>query len=110
MDYSMQSKYNEKDNSWLISVVGEIDIFNSQDFKTTLFKLIDEKEVNIRIDCENLKYIDSTGLAALIAVLKRTKEYNGEITLLKPKANLEKLFKITNLDKVFIIEGDENEQ
>ena len=109
MDFSLQSKYNETDNNWIITIVGEIDIFNSQDFKTTLLNLIDEKEINIKIDCENLKYIDSTGLAALIAVLKRTKEYKGEITLLKPKANLEKLFKITNLDKVFIIEGDENE-
>jgi len=110
MDYSMQSKYDSDGNYWLITITGEIDIFNSQDFKTVLLNLIEEKEINIKIDCENLKYIDSTGLAALIAVLKRTKEYNGEITLLRPKANLEKLFKITNLDKVFNIEGDENEQ
>lgn len=110
MDYSLQTKYNEESNCWFISVSGEIDIFNSQEFKNALLDLISEKELNIKIDCENLKYIDSTGLAALIAVLKRTKEYNGEITLLKPKANLEKLFKITNLDKVFIIEGDKNEQ
>lgn len=109
MDFSIEKSFDEKNNRWQTAVKGEIDIFNSNEFKTTLLDLIEQKNVDIKIDCSCLNYIDSTGLGALIAVLKKTKEYDGSIYLSHPKSNLEKLFKITNLDKVFIIEGDKDE-
>lgn len=109
MDFSVNSNYDEKNNYWLINVAGEIDIFNSAEFKTTILELLEEKPTDIKIDCENLSYIDSTGLGALIAVLKKSKSYNKEICLKNVRPSLSKLFKITNLDKVFVIEGDVNE-
>lgn len=109
MNFLLDTKCDEDSNNWLISVSGEIDIFNSAEFKKTLLDLLEQKKLNIKIDCENLTYIDSTGLGSLIAVLKKTKEYGGEIYLKNVKPSLSKLFKITNLDKVFIMEGDVNE-
>ena len=109
MDFSMTSKLSENSESWLIDIVGEVDIFNSAEVKTKLIELIDEKPLDIRIECEKLAYIDSTGLGALIAVLKKTKEHEKVIYFQNLKPNLVKLFKITNLDKVFVIEGDVNE-
>lgn len=106
MDLSMNTNYNENKNIWEVSVTGEIDIFNSQEFKTTLLDLLEQKEINIKVDCDTLTYIDSTGLSSLVAVLKRTKKYGGEISLCNVKPTLYKLFKITNLDKVFLIEGE----
>ena len=109
MDYLFEKNYDNEQNCWFIEVSGEIDIFNSDKFKSDLLLLADEKQCNIKIDCTNLKYIDSTALGVLVAILKRVKSYNGEIYLLKLKPSIEKLFKITNLDKVFTIEGDAND-
>lgn len=109
MDFQIESKYNENNNNWLIAVSGEIDIFNSDEFKKTILVLLEEKPLNLEFDCENLTYIDSTGLGSLIAVLKKVKSYDGEISLKNVKPSLSKLFKITNLDKVFKIEGEANE-
>lgn len=109
MDFLLESECNEKDNNWAIKVSGEIDLFNSSEFKKTLLDLLDEKNLDVKINCEGLSYIDSTGLGALIAVLKKSKTFGGEIYLDNVKPSLSKLFKITNLDKVFIIEGDTNE-
>lgn len=109
MDFLLESECNEKDNCWIINVSGEIDLFNSAEFKKTLLELLDKQNLNVKINCKNLSYIDSTGLGALIAVLKKSKEFGGEIYLQNVKPSLSKLFKITNLDKVFIIEGDTNE-
>ena len=106
MDFSIKSKLNEENNYWEISVEGEIDIFNSSDFKTELLNLLSQKELDLKIDCTKLKYIDSTGLGALIPVLKKAKSFDKEVCLFNLKPNLIKLFKITNLDKVFKIEGD----
>ncbi len=110
MDHLIEKNYNESKNIWEVSVQGEIDIFNSQEFKSELLELLEEKKINIEIDCDKLVYIDSTGLGSLIAVLKKTKEFGGEISLLNIKSTLYKLFKITNLDKVFSIEGEKDEQ
>ena len=109
MDFSMNSVYSEENNCWLITIEGEVDIFNSAEMKTKLIELIKQKPADVKIECKNLSYIDSTGLGAFIAVLKKTKEFQKSIYFQNLKPSLSKLFKITNLDKVFIIEGDKNE-
>ena len=109
MDYSIQTLFNAEKNCWEVAVSGEVDIFNSQEFKSNLVDLISEKKLNIIINCSELNYMDSTALGALVGVLKNAKSHGLEITLIHVKPNLLKLFKITNLDKVFILEGDDNE-
>ena len=109
MDFSMTSKFSENPECWLINIEGEVDVFNSADMKTKLIELVDKKQADIKIECKNLTYIDSTGLGAFIAVLKKTKEYEKSVYFKNLKPSLSKLFKITNLDKVFIIENDSKE-
>lgn len=109
MDFSITSEFSDKQDCWLITISGEVDIFNSAEIKTRIVELVEEKPADIRIECKNLAYIDSTGLGAFIAVLKKTKELEKSIYFQNLKPSLSKLFKITNLDKVFIIEGDSDE-
>ncbi len=109
MDFIIEHCYDSEKNAWLATISGEIDIFNSGEMKSKLLDLINEKNVDIYIDCKKLEYLDSTALGALVAVLKNVKAYGGEMHLLGIRPNLKKLFKITNLDKVFIIEGEHNE-
>jgi len=109
MDYSFEKRFDSERDAWDIAVAGEIDIFNSGDFKTELMEAVTEKPKDLHINCERLKYIDSTALGSLVAVLKNVKSYHGEIFLTNLRTSLLKLFKITNLDKAFIIEGVGNE-
>ena len=99
--------WSDKNNTWHISLSGEIDIYNAPDLKNNLSKLIEEKKGDILIDCADLKYIDSTGLGVLISALRRVKEYNGTIIIKNLKPCIYKIFTITGLDKVFTIEVQE---
>ena len=110
MELIIDSKFDNQNDNWQIAINGEVDLFNSGEMKSKLLSLLDEKPADLIIDCTNLDYIDSTALGALVAVLKNAKEYGCSISLKNIKPNIEKLFKITNLDKVFNREGDENEQ
>ena len=110
MEILIDSSFDDAKNSWQVKISGEVDLFNSAQMKQKLLSLIDQKPANLIIDCSSLEYIDSTALGALVGVLKNTKSYGCDISLINVKPNIEKLFKITNLDKVFRIEGDENEQ
>ncbi len=110
MDFIMEHRYDDERNGWYVTMSGEVDIFNSEQMKAQLLKLINEKNADVYMNCRFLEYMDSTGLGALVAVLKNVKSYDGNVHLLNIRPNLAKLFKITNLNKVFIIEGDTNEQ
>jgi len=59
----------------------------------------------MKLNLENLDYIDSTGLGVMIGILKRLKIENKEVYIEKPKNNVRKIFNITGLDKVFKMEG-----
>jgi len=41
----------------------------------------------------------------LVSVLKKVKQFKGNIHLSNLKPNIAKIFKITDLNKVFVIEG-----
>jgi len=104
-------RYNSATNSWEVSLSGEVDVYNAPQLKDALHSLLDEKVADMIIDCKELKYIDSTGLGVLIGVLKRIKDNNGNdsgnITITNLKPYIEKIFKITGLDKIFLIEVQE---
>lgn len=90
---------------WYVEVAGEIDIYTGNRLKETLINLINEQNTDIKINCEELDYIDSTGLGVLIGALKRLKQDNKNIIIANAKANISKLLNITGLNKIFIIEG-----
>lgn len=109
MSLNIQVKFDEKENQWIFLPEGEIDIFTSPKFKEEILKHFSSKETDILIDGEKLNYVDSTGLGALIYILKKLKDSNYKIYLTNIKPNIRKLFDITELDKLFIIRGELNE-
>ncbi len=98
MSMNIDSKLNNENSFWDISLRGELDV-------STVHNLADEKILDMKINLENLDYIDSTGLGAMIGVLKKLKTDNKEIYIINPKSNVKKIFTITGLDKIFKVEG-----
>jgi len=106
MDFVMESLFDEEQHCWLVSITGEVDIFNSNEMKTKLLELWNERQADLVIDCKTLEYIDSTALGALVAVLKNVRSNDSQVHLRNVRPNLLKLFRITNLDKVFVMDGE----
>lgn len=106
---SLSMDYSEIEDKWVFNPCGDIDIYTSMDFREKIMRAFEEENKDILIDGEELEYIDSTGLGALIFVLKNIQERGFKIYLDNIKPNIMKLFTITELDKVFIIRGDSNE-
>lgn len=103
---SSELKIIEKltDDSVEINITGEIDIYTAQVFREKLYAIADSNKLDLRIDCKELNYIDSTGLGIFVGALKKTKTYGKSIYLVGLKENIKKLFLITGLDKLFVIE------
>lgn len=104
MSINIESKLDDN-KFWNVSIDGELDVSTCDKVKETLHSLLDQEVLDIKIDLKNLDYIDSTGLGVLIGVLKKLKVNNKEIFILNPKSNVNKIFTITGLDKIFKMEG-----
>lgn len=87
-----------------IGLKGEIDIYTAQILKEKLYSIAETNRLDLKIDCSSLNYIDSTGLGIFVGTLKKTKQYEKSIYLVNLKDNIKKLFVITGLDKLFVIE------
>ena len=96
----------DKEGHYLIELIGDLDIYNNKKFKEKLADIYEDLDKDIVVDCSKLEYIDSTGLGSFISLLKLTRDEEKEITVKNLKKNIKKVFKITDLDKLFNI-GDE---
>ncbi len=103
MSSELGFREERSDSATFIYLSGELDIYTSQKFKEQLYEIADSSQTDLTIDCTQLNYIDSTGLGIFVGALKRAKQNNKDIILIRPKENIKKLFIITGLDKVFII-------
>ena len=103
----LDANYDEDMNRWDVRLYGEVDIYNAESLKSELHALVDEKRADIVLDCTSLKYIDSTGLGVLVSALKKVREAEKQISIIHLKPFIAKIFTLTGLDKIFVIEVDE---
>ncbi|WP_281703471.1 STAS domain-containing protein [Parvimonas micra] len=94
----------KKDGEFLfVDLQGDLDINSNKEFKEKVNSVQGVKK--IIVNCENLSYIDSTGLGAFISIYKHIKEKGEKLVITGLKPHIKKIFLITDLDKVFEIEG-----
>ena len=105
MSIKINSILDASNHFWKVFLEGELDVSTADELKKYLHKLVDEKNIDMRLNLEDLDYIDSTGLGVMIGILKRLKIEDKEVYIEKPKNNVRKIFNITGLDKIFKLEG-----
>ena len=102
----MEVKTFEKDGVLVFQVDGEINISTSPELKKQFEKQTSKKVV---VDLLKVGYIDSSGLATLVEILKRTKSQSGSLVLAGLSDKVKSLFEITKLDKLFQVSASQDE-
>lgn len=92
----------ENDEKWIVKLQGEVDIYTVDKFKKSVSDKMEIAKKDLVIEMDNLEYIDSTGLGALINI--RGEYENIDIQLLNLRSNVKKLFDITGLSKIFKVD------
>ena len=100
----MNKSYLESQKKWVVQLHGEIDIYNAPELKKELELAIETHCANMHVDCEQLSYIDSTGLGVLVSVLKKLRERGYKIIISGLKPHIYKIFELTDLNKLFEFE------
>ena len=65
--------------------------------------------MKIVVNLNGVSYVDSSGLATLVEMLKRTRTYGGKMRLSDLASKVKSLFEITKLEKLFEIYSTEEE-
>ncbi len=89
-----------------ITLAGRLDASNTQTLKESLDHLIDGGIIYLVVDLEQVPFIDSAGLAALVSALKATHRVGGDVLLSGVQPQARTVFSLTMLDKVFAIHPD----
>ena len=87
MSININSTLDYQNKFWDVNLGGELDVSTSDKLKEYLHKLADQEMLDMKINLENLEYIDSTGLGVMIGVLKKLKVGNKEIYIINPRNN-----------------------
>jgi len=89
----------------VISLGGEIDLYTAPEFKERMVELIEAGKKHIVVDLSEATFIDSTTLGVLVGGVKRLRPSGGGLALVCTDQNISKIFEITGLDRVFSIQG-----
>lgn len=71
-------------------------------FKDRLYELVDAGNTHIVLEMSKVEFIDSSGLGALVAVLKHASR-DGSLAVTGLQKAAEQIFKLTRMDTVFTI-------
>ena len=68
MSININSTLDSQNKFWDVNLGGELDVSTSDKLKEYLHKLADQEMLDMKINLENLEYIDSTGLGVMISI------------------------------------------
>lgn len=87
----------------VLEVGGEVDVYTAPRLRERLVELVEHGVHNIVVDLSRVEFLDSTGLGVLVGALKRLRAVNGTLGLVCAHERLLKIFRITALDRVFVL-------
>lgn len=82
---------------------GRVDVQTAPALKKQLRDLVDADGLTIIVDLNQVDFIDSSGLSALVSGLKSLREREGTLHVCQPNPQARTALRLTLLDRVFSI-------
>ena len=90
----------------VVDLEGAIDLQNSRELRTTLFQRLPETS-RIALNMTGVRYIDSSGIATLVEVLKQARHLEKDFVLFGLGRAVHDVLKLTNLLGAFRVTDSE---
>jgi len=98
----MMIREDKIDSFALLEVSGRVDAESAETLKNYLVEL-GKREHRVLIDCSAMDYISSTGLGALLMLLKLIQKQGGILRLFGLSPRIAEVFEISGFNKLFSI-------
>jgi anti-sigma B factor antagonist len=105
----MNLEVNKRGNLLVVMPIeNRLDADLARDFKSRIIHWINNGEEFILLNLSHVQFIDSSGLGAILSVLKNLGN-RGNLALCGVQENVMSLFRLTRMNRVFQIFGGETE-
>jgi len=106
----MNLQIEDKGAAVLMQVKEErLDAHNSGELKSQMLKLFEDGKNNVIVDLSDVRFVDSSGLGALVSGFKNASSRNGSLKLSGLQMQVKSMFELTRLHRVFEIFADPQE-
>ena len=95
-------------NVKVVEVEGDVDLGTSPAFRHTLLDALTQTKT-VALNLGAIRYIDSSGIATLIEVLKRSQRLNMQFVLFGLSPAVQEVFRLTHVFRLFTIFQTEQE-
>jgi anti-sigma B factor antagonist len=92
----------------VVDVEGDVDLGTSKLLRRTLFDTL-PRATKLALNLEAIRYIDSSGIATLIEVLKDSQRQNKEFVLFGLRPAVEDVLRLTHVIRIFQVFQTEKE-
>jgi anti-sigma B factor antagonist len=93
----------------VIAPHGDLDMAAADHMRRTLIRLVDEGSRKLLVDLEQVGYVDSSGMGALVAALKHARTVGGDLRLCALQDDVRAIFEMTRLNKAVTIHATRSE-
>ncbi len=105
MDVTMR----EEGNVAVLSLSGRLDLVSGATLKQHLKEQFDKNITLIHLNLSEVEFINSSGLGALVSIMKEIRLLKGRLTLSNLASYVQEIFEITQLSHIFEIYSTEEE-
>jgi anti-anti-sigma factor len=87
----------------VIRPIGSLDISSSDTLRQEVTEAINQGAQSLLINCQEVSFLDSSGLSVMVMALKKAKETNIRLALCSVGEQAILLFQLTGMNRVFEI-------
>jgi anti-anti-sigma factor len=81
----------------VLVVSGELDVYEAPTFRAELSAMVEEGHERVVVDCMNMTFIDSAGLATLLDAARRLHARDGVLALRHVRPATRRLFEVAGV-------------
>lgn len=97
----MELKIRKAKEIYIIDVSGEMDLYNSYKLKDLIMKMVEKKIGMLIINLQEVEYIDSSGIGALIYICSTIKKAGSKLFITNVHGSVKKVVELTKLAGFF---------
>ena len=101
MNVPISFSRTDSDEQVVLRIGGHLDAVTAPELLPTIDTLVDEKPSKVEVDLSDLDIIDSSGVAAIVALYKRIRAHGGRVSVTGARDQPLAIFKLLRMDRVF---------
>lgn len=103
------TEHERHDSHDVVRLSGRLGASDSASVATSLIEIMECGAGFLHIDMAAVEFVDSSGLSALVTVLKRARRQEGDVILLNVNPRVRALLELTRLHEIFELRDEGGE-